>query len=108
MLPVEYAMANPPAKNSMRALTFFSFIPDSFIAVRHFFAKSWINCREGASPAFATVGNRRGCPTVHRFLNETFPKNSQIYHAADIPARLAQSTTLDFSRSASTDAGENR
>ena len=35
------AMQNPPAKNSMQALTFFSFIPDSFIAVRHFFAKSW-------------------------------------------------------------------
>jgi hypothetical protein len=42
------------------------------------------------------------------FLNETFPKNSQIYQASDLPARLAQSTTLDFSRSASTDAGENR
>src|SRR4029079_1890293 len=102
-------MQNLPVKNSKQALTFFSFTPDSFIGAREFFAKSWRNCRAGVSPAFAMVGNRNGCPTVDRiFLNETFPKNSQIHQASDLPARLAQSTTLDFSRSASTDAGQNR
>src|SRR6266480_7476778 len=101
-------MQNPLAKNSTRAHNSFSCTPDSFIAVRNFFAKSSKNCRAGASPAPIRVGNGNGCPTVHRFLNETFAKDSEIYQAADLPAWLAQSATLDFPRSSSANAGENR
>src|SRR6266508_2671921 len=82
-------MQNPRAKNSMQAHNLFS-------------------CRPDASPALIRVGNRSGCPTVHRFLNEIFTKDSEIYQAADLPAWLAQSATLDFPGSSSANAGENR
>src|SRR6266542_4402501 len=100
-------MQNPLAKNSMQVRNLFSCTPASFIAVRNFFAKSFRNCRADASPAPIRVGNRSRCPTVHRFLNEIFTKDSEIYQAADLPAWLAQSATLDFPASSSPSADDN-
>src|SRR4030095_16268066 len=101
-------MQNPLAKNSMQVRSLFSYTPDSSIAARNFFAKSSRNCRAGRIACSLRVGNQSGCHTVHRFLNETFSKDSEIYQAADLPAWFAQSATLDFSHSASANAGKNR
>src|SRR6266487_547464 len=107
-------MQNPPGKNLRRAHSLFSFTQDSFIAGRNFFAKSWRQCSHGAvSPCPTRTPRHSEAATAswrlfRRTRDETFPKNSEIYQAADLPAWLAQSATLDFSHSTSADAGDNR
>src|SRR4029453_11920451 len=107
-------MQTPPGKNLRRAHSLFNSTPDSFIAGRNFFANSWRQCSHGpVSPCptrtprhseVATASWRPFCRT----RDETFPKNPEIYQTAELPARLAQSATLDFSHSPSGDAGQNR
>src|SRR4029077_3913840 len=107
-------MQTPPGKNLRRVHSLFSFTPDSFIADRNFSAKSWRQSSHGAVPRCSTRTPRHSEAATaswklfRRTRDETFPKNSEIYQTADLPARLAQSTTLDFSHSTSADACKNQ
>src|SRR5207253_2759121 len=107
-------MQTPPGKNLRRAHSLFSFTPDSFIAGRNFSAKLWRQYSHGAVSPCSTPTPRHSEATTaswrlfRRTRDETFPKNSEIHQTFELQARLAQSTTLDFSRSTSADAGEHR